>query len=68
MADVNRLRGENGAAQGAIPADLLTTSGSGLDPHLSPEGALWQVNVLVLNLALDRQLGQRPRPVPIAAP
>ena len=31
------IRAEDG--QGAIPADAVTTSGSGLDPHISPEYA-----------------------------
>jgi K+-transporting ATPase ATPase C chain len=94
-ADATRLRAENPGAPGAIPAELVTTSASGLDPHLSPAGALWQVprvasargvsearvrtlvedavegrelgllgeprvNVLLLNLALDRQFGRPP--------
>jgi K+-transporting ATPase ATPase C chain len=94
-ADVARLKAENPRAPGPVPAELVTTSGSGLDPHLSPEAALWQVpriaaarhvaanevagivaqrvegrtlgflgeprvNVLLLNLDLDRRLG-RPR-------
>ena len=91
--DLARLKEENSEAPGLVPAELVTTSASGLDPHLSPQTALWQapriasvrgvapervktiveavtegrdigvlgesrVNVLVLNLALDRQFGR----------
>ena len=94
-ADVERLRAANPDASGAVPAELVTTSASGLDPHLSPEAALWQaprvararevdvarvraviegqvegrsfgllgeprVDVLLVNLALDRQFGRAP--------
>ena len=98
--DVKRLKEENPDASGPVPVELVTTSGSGLDPHVSPQGALWQVpriakargitaervkavvdsnvegrtfgilgeprvNVLLLNLALDRQFG-KPAPLPPA--
>jgi K+-transporting ATPase ATPase C chain len=42
-ADVVRLRKENPEAAGAVPADLVTTSASGLDPEISPQAAYWQV-------------------------
>ena len=38
--DVERL---GGAANKPVPGDLVTTSGSGLDPHISPAAAAWQV-------------------------
>jgi len=41
-ADVARLRAENPDAKGPIPIDLVTASGSGLDPDVSPEAARWQ--------------------------
>lgn len=40
--EVAKLR-ENGMT-GAVPADLVTTSASGLDPHISPASALLQVD------------------------
>jgi len=43
VADLARLRKDNPEAQGDVPADLVTTSASGLDPELSPQAAVWQV-------------------------
>jgi potassium-transporting ATPase KdpC subunit len=42
-ADVKRLRAENPQAPPEVPAELVTTSASGFDPHLSPAAARWQV-------------------------
>jgi len=39
--DVERLHAENPSA--AIPVDLVTTSGSGLDPEISPAAAEFQI-------------------------
>ena len=41
-ADAAALRGEN-PVLGALPADLLTTSGSGLDPDITVDAAIAQV-------------------------
>ena len=53
-ADVDKLKAENPNLP--VPADLVTTSASGLDPQISPEGALFQVPRVAKsrNLPVDR--------------
>ena len=41
QGELEKLKQENASAE--IPVDLVTTSGSGLDPHISPAAAFFQV-------------------------
>jgi potassium-transporting ATPase KdpC subunit len=41
QADIDKLKQENPSMP--VPIDLVTTSASGLDPHISPEAAQFQI-------------------------
>jgi K+-transporting ATPase ATPase C chain len=45
----------NNPADMAVPADMLFTSGSGLDPHISPEAARLQIDRVADARGLDRE-------------
>lgn len=42
-ADIQQLRQANPEAKAAIPAELVLASASGLDPHISPQSADFQI-------------------------
>jgi potassium-transporting ATPase KdpC subunit len=51
-AEAGRLRAGNIVP---VPVDLVTTSGSGLDPHITPEAALIQVPVIAETRGLPEE-------------
>src|SRR6185436_4076310 len=57
-ADVERIQKAH-PGKGAVPVDLVTASGSGLDPHISPAAAFYQIDRVAAARGLDPRAVRR---------